>query len=120
MESGPGLAAIAEAETASGEHAQEYSFEDDSQWTECHTAFRCACGAAPLENTDHYTHLLTTIVASLCVLCRLMRFVHRGHAEALAAGELVHSSTFTLMQAMSALELMDPKMDAGMQQVARW
>ncbi|XP_053675023.1 N-alpha-acetyltransferase 35, NatC auxiliary subunit [Anopheles nili] len=32
----------------------------------------------------------------------------------LKLGELVHDSTFGLMEAMSAIEMMDPKMDAGM------
>lgn len=32
----------------------------------------------------------------------------------MAIGQLVHDDSFSLFDAMSALELMDPKMDAGM------
>ena len=33
----------------------------------------------------------------------------------LSLGELLHDDMFGLFEAMSAIELMDPKMDAGMQ-----
>jgi len=35
-------------------------------------------------------------------------------AKQLALGELFHDSSFGLFEAMSAIEMMDPKMDAGM------
>ena len=36
------------------------------------------------------------------------------HHLELALGELLHDDLFGLFEAMSAIELMDPKMDAGM------
>ena len=35
-------------------------------------------------------------------------------AAALSVGQMVHGQSFSLLSAMSALEIMDPKMDAGM------
>ena len=36
-------------------------------------------------------------------------------AAEMSLGEMVHGESFSLFEAMSALELMDPKMDSGMQ-----
>lgn len=36
------------------------------------------------------------------------------HTAELSLGELVHHKMFGLFEAMSAIEMMDPKMDAGM------
>lgn len=38
----------------------------------------------------------------------------RAAAKELELGELLHDDTFGLFEAMSAIEMMDPKMDAGM------
>lgn len=35
----------------------------------------------------------------------------------MALGELAHDDLFGLFEAMSAIEMMDPKMDAGMHQI---
>lgn len=36
----------------------------------------------------------------------------------MAVGEMIHGADFSLSEAMSALELMDPKMDDGMHDVS--
>ena len=33
--------------------------------------------------------------------------------KVMQAGEMIHTASFSLHEAMSAIELMDPKMDAG-------
>ena len=38
----------------------------------------------------------------------------RDSADELVLGELLHDGNFGLFEAMSAIEMMDPKMDAGM------
>ena len=40
--------------------------------------------------------------------------VFRHSAGELVLGELLHDANFGLFEAMSAIEMMDPKMDAGM------
>ena len=40
--------------------------------------------------------------------------VFRDSADELVLGELLHDANFGLFEAMSAIEMMDPKMDAGM------
>jgi len=40
--------------------------------------------------------------------------VHTVLFEGLGLGELLHDPSFGLFEAMSAIEMMDPKMDAGM------
>ncbi|KAJ3278699.1 N-alpha-acetyltransferase 35 NatC auxiliary subunit [Borealophlyctis nickersoniae] len=50
---------------------------------------------------------------------RLTKFKDVTHlfdaaSEALEVGQLIHGETFTLWEAMSAIEIMDPKMDTGM------
>ena len=40
--------------------------------------------------------------------------VFRDSANELVLGELLHDANFGLFEAMSAIEMMDPKMDAGM------
>ena len=46
----------------------------------------------------------------ILILCCLM--------EDLKLGELAHDDLFGLFEAMSAIEMMDPKMDAGMNQIS--
>lgn len=43
----------------------------------------------------------------------------RAAAKELELGELLHDETFGLFEAMSAIEMMDPKMDAGMSMCSR-
>ena len=40
--------------------------------------------------------------------------IFRDSADELVLGELLHDANFGLFEAMSAIEMMDPKMDAGM------
>lgn len=54
--------------------------------------------------------LLTEFVCGL-LTCVVLNFVD------LELGELAHDDLFGLFEAMSAIEMMDPKMDAGMHQV---
>lgn len=44
----------------------------------------------------------------------------RRAARALDVGELLCGPDFSLYEAMSALELMDPKMDEALQEVRKW
>lgn len=41
-------------------------------------------------------------------------FSHKNCFSDLELGELLHDDVFGLFEAMSAIEMMDPKMDAGM------
>ena len=45
---------------------------------------------------------------------RLLELPGSGSMFPVQLGEMIHSERFSLFDAMSALEIMDPKMDAGM------